>query len=161
MTTSRTQNFFRIALVTVALAVGGAAAHAQPGPGPRGEHGMMAGGGLFGGHMDHLLDAVNATDSQRTQIENILKAARQDLSAQRDTGMKLHQQMAALYTATNVDAVAIEAVRVQMSALHETASKRMSQASIDAARVLTPEQRAKIAEIMKKRQARMAARHAG
>lgn len=48
-----------------------------------------------------------------------------------------------------------------MSALHETASKRMSQASIDAARVLTPEQRAKIAEIMKKRQARMAARHAG
>lgn len=161
MTTSRTQNFFRIALVTVALAVGGAAAHAQPGPGPRGEHGMMAGGGLFGGHMDHLLDAVNATDSQRTQIENIFKAARQDLSAQRDTGMKLHQQMAALYTATNVDAVAIEAVRVQMSALHETASKRMSQASIDAARVLTPEQRAKIAEIMKKRQARMAARHAG
>jgi Spy/CpxP family protein refolding chaperone len=159
MTTSRTQNFFRIALVTVALAVGGAAAHAQPGP--RGEHGMMAGGGLFGGHMDHLLDAVNATDSQRTQIENIFKAARQDLSGQRDTGMKLRQQMATLYTATNVDAVAIEAVRVQMSALHETASKRMSQASIDAARVLTPEQRAKIAELMKKHQARMAARQAG
>ena len=162
MTTSRTQNFFRIALVTAALAVGGVAAHAQPGPGPRGGgHGMMAPGGLFGGHMEHLLDAVNATDSQRTQIEAIFKAARQDLAGQRDSGMKLHQQMATLYTATNVDAVAIENVRVQMSALHETASKRMSQASIDAARVLTPDQRAKIAEIMKKRQDRMAARRAG
>lgn len=161
MTTSLTQNFFRIALVTAALAVGGVAAHAQPGPGPRGGHGMMAPGGLFGGHMDHLLDAVNATDSQRTQVEAIFKAARQDLSGQRDTAIKLHQQLATLYTATNVDAAAIEAVRVQMSALHETASKRMSQASIDAARVLTPEQRAKIAELMKKRQARMAARQAG
>ncbi|RTL46431.1 MAG: periplasmic heavy metal sensor [Burkholderiales bacterium] len=161
MTTSRIPHFFRIALVTAALAVGGVAAHAQPGPGQRGEHGLMAGGGLFGGHIDHLLDAVNATDSQRTQIENIFKAARQDLSGQRDTGIKLHQQMATLYTANNVDAAAIEAVRVQLSALHETSSKRLSQASIDAARVLTPEQRAKIAEIMKKRQERMAARRVG
>lgn len=161
MTTFRTQNFFRIALVTAALAVGGVAAHAQPGPGHRGGHGMMAAGGLFGGHMEHLLDAVNATDAQRTQIEAIFKAARQDLAGQRDSGMKLHQQMATLYTAANVDAAAIEAVRVQMSALHETASKRMSQASIDAARVLTPEQRAKVADLMKKRQARMAARQAG
>ena len=53
------------------------------------------------------------------------------------------------------------AVRAQMSAQHEAASKRLSQASIDAARVLTPEQRAKIAEVMKKRQARMAGRHPG
>ena len=69
--------------------------------------------------------------------------------------------MATLYTATNVDAAAIESVRAQLSAQHEVASKRMSQASIDAARVLTPEQRAKIAEVMKKRQARMASRQAG
>jgi Spy/CpxP family protein refolding chaperone len=122
---------------------------------------MMAPGGLFGGHMDHLLDAVNATDSQRSQIDAIFKAARQDLSAQRDAGKKLHEQMLALYTATNIDAAAIEAVRVQLSAQHEAASKRLSQASIDAARVLTPEQRAKIADIIKKRQARMASRHAG
>jgi len=164
MTTTRTRQFFRIALVTAALAVGGSAVHAQPGPGHRGGPGgpgMMAPGGLFGGHMEHMLDLVNATDAQRSQIEAIFKAARQDLASQRDTGKKLHQQMATLYTATNVDAAAIEAVRVQMGALRETASKRMSQASIEAARVLTPEQRTKIADLMKKRQARMAARHAG
>ncbi|MFT7772613.1 Spy/CpxP family protein refolding chaperone [Roseateles sp.] len=157
------QNLLRVATVAAALAVGGVAAQAQPGPGPghRGGPAMMAPGGLFGGHMEHLLDAVNATDAQRSQIDAIFKAARQDLSGQRDTGMKLHQQMAALYTATNIDAAAIEAVRVQISAQHEAASKRLSQASIDAARVLTPEQRAKIGELMKKRQARMAQRKAG
>ncbi|MBV8037541.1 periplasmic heavy metal sensor [Roseateles sp.] len=155
------QNLLRVTTVAAALAVGGVAAQAQPGPGPRGGPAMMMPGDLFGGHMDHLLDAVNATDAQRSQIEAIFKAARQDLSGQRDAGMKLHQQMAALYTATNIDAAAIEAVRVQLSALRETASKRLSQASIDAARVLTPEQRAKIGDIMKKRQARMAARHTG
>ena len=165
MTTIRTPHFFRVAALAASLALGGVAAQAQPGhgPGPMGGGGpaMMAAGGMFGGHMDHLLDAVSATDAQRSQIDAIFKAAKQDLSGQRDTGMKLHQQMATLYAATNIDAAAIEAVRVQLSALHEAASKRMSQASIDAARVLTPEQRAKITDIMKKRQARMAARRAG
>ena len=165
MNASRIQTLFRVATVAAALAVGGVAAHAEgPGPGHHGGPGgpgMMAPGGLFGGHMEHMLDLVNATDSQRSQIEAIFKAARQDLSGQRDAGMKLHQQMATLYTATNIDAAAIEATRAQISAQHEVASKRLSQASIDAARVLTPEQRAKIAEVMKKHQARMAARHAG
>ncbi|KQV48275.1 hypothetical protein ASC95_20215 [Pelomonas sp. Root1217] len=156
------QNLLRVGTVAAALAFGGVAAQAQPAHG--GHHGgpaMMAPGGLFGGRIEHMLDLVNATDSQRSQIEAIFKAARQDLSGQREAGMKLHQQLATLYTATNIDAAAIEAVRVQMSAQHEAASKRLSQASIDAARVLTPEQRAKIAEVMKKRQARMASRHAG
>ena len=153
------QNLLRVGAVAAALALGGVAAQAQPGH--HGGPAMMAPGGLFGGHMDHLLDAVNATDAQRSQIEAIFKAARQDLSGQREAGRKLHEQMATLYTATNIDAAAIEAVRVQLSAQHEAASKRLSQASIDAARVLTPEQRAKIAEIIKKRQARMASRHAG
>lgn len=161
MKTFQIQNLLRVATVVAALAVGGVAAQAQPGPGHRGGPAMMAPGGLFGGHMEHLLDAVNATDTQRSQIEAIFKAARQDLAGQRDAGMKLHQQMATLYTAANIDAAAIEAVRAQISAQHEAASKRLSQASIDAARVLTPEQRAKIGELMKKRQARMAERKAG
>lgn len=156
------QNLLRAGTVAAALVLGGTAAYAQPGHGEHhGGPAMMAPGGLFGGHMDHMLDLVGATEAQRTQIDAIFKAARQDLSSQRDTGKQLHEQMASLYTATNIDAAAIEAVRVQMSTLHETASKRLSQASIDAARVLTPEQRAKVADLMKKRQARMAARRAG
>lgn len=153
------QTLLRAATVAAVLAVGAAGAQAQHG-GPGGHHGgpaMMAPGGMFGGRIEHMLDVVNATDAQRSQVEAIFKAARQDLGGQREAGMKLHQQMAALFTAPNIDAAAIEALRAQMSAQHDAASKRMSQAAIDAARVLTPEQRARIAELMKKRQARMAA----
>lgn len=157
----RIQNLLRVGTLAAALAVAGVAAQAQPGPGEHHGPEMMAPGGMFGGHMGHMLELVNATDAQRSQIEAIFKAARQDLAGQRDAGMKLHQQMAALFAAPNIDAAAIEALRVQMSALHETASKRLSQATIDAARVLTPEQRAKIAEVMKKRQDRMAAHRQG
>lgn len=162
MNAFRIQNLLRVGTVAAALAIGGVAAHAQPGPGGPGGPGMMHEGGMFGGgHMGHMLEMVNATDAQRSQIDAIFKAARTDLASQRENGFKLHQQMASLYTATNIDAAAIESVRQQLSAQHEAASKRMSQASIDAARVLTPEQRAKIADVMKKRADRMAARRNG
>lgn len=150
----------RVATVTMALALGSVAAQAQPG-----HHGGPDGGpppsGLFGGHIDYVLDLVGATDSQRSQIEAIFKAAREDLKGQREAGRKLHEQLGTLYTAANIDAAAIESVRVQISAQHEVASKRISQASIDAARVLTPEQRAKIADVVQKRRARAAAHHSG
>ncbi|CAM3889862.1 Spy/CpxP family protein refolding chaperone [Roseateles saccharophilus] len=163
MQAPRIHNLLRVATVALALAAGGAAVQAQPGPGPdhHGGPGMMMAPGMFGGHMEHVLDLVNATDAQRSQIEAIFKAAHQDLAGQRDSGRQLHEQMAALFTAPNIDAAAIESVRAQMSAQHDAASKRMSQAGIDAARVLTPEQRAKIADVMKKHQARMAGRKAG
>ncbi|HEY0953707.1 MAG TPA: Spy/CpxP family protein refolding chaperone [Roseateles sp.] len=155
-------NLFRIGAVATVLALGGAAAQAGGHGGPGGHHrggpAMMA-PGPFGGSMGHLLERVNATDAQRSQIKAIFKQAQQDLAGQRDNGRKLHEQLVTLYTATNIDAVAIEAVRAQISAQHEAAAKRVSQASIEAARVLTPEQRAKIGETLKKRQARMAERH--
>ncbi|MFG6439612.1 Spy/CpxP family protein refolding chaperone [Roseateles sp. LKC17W] len=155
------QNLLRIGTVAAALALSGMAAQAMPGGG-HGRHGggpgAMAASGPFGGFGGHMLELVNATDAQRSQIKNIFQAARKDLSGQREAGAKLHQQLAALYAAPNIDAAAIESLRQQMSAQHEAASKRMSQASIEAARVLTPEQRAKIAEVAKKRQARMAER---
>lgn len=166
MKTFRLHTLLRAGAVAASLALAGVATQAQTGPGSPGDHhrggpAMTAPGELFGGHVEYMLELVNATDAQRSQIEAIFKAARQDLSGQREAGMKLHQQLATLYTATNIDAAAIEATRAQMSAQHEVASKRLSQASIDAARVLTPEQRTKIGEVMKKRQARMAARHPG
>lgn len=162
MNASQIKHLMRAGTLAAALAVTGVAAHAGGGHhGPhRGGPALMDAGGPFGGRMEHALDLVNATDAQRSQIDAIFKAARQDLAGQRDAGRKLHQQMATLYAAPNIDAAAIESTRAQLSAQREAASKRLSQASIDAARVLTPEQRSKIADVQKKRHARMAARHA-
>lgn len=148
MNTSRLHNVMRIGAVAAALAFGGVAAQARPGP--EGGPGMGP-EGLFGGRIERVLDRVDATAAQRSQIEAIFKSARTDLAGQRDTSRKLRLQLLSLYTATNVDAAAIESVRQQIATQRDIASKRMSQASIEAARVLSPEQRAKLAAMMSKR----------
>ncbi len=118
------------------------AMHAMGGPG------MMMGGGRG---VDHMLDGLNASDAQRSQIKQIFKAAADDLRGQRDQRRALHERSLQIVGAPNVDAAAAEQVRQQMQQLHEQASKRMLQAMLDASKVLTPEQRAKLAERMKQR----------
>jgi periplasmic protein CpxP/Spy len=151
------------------LLVGAAAAVALPvqAQGRHG-HGPAEGGGpgpmamMFGGppehvarRVDRLLDGLNATDAQRTQIRQIATAAAADLSAQRKAGHGLREQALQAFTAPTVDAGAAESVRQQMSAQQDQASKRTLQAMLDVARVLTPEQRATLGSRMKERQAAM------
>jgi Spy/CpxP family protein refolding chaperone len=114
--------------------------HAMHGPGA-----MGMGGGRMGGAM---LDAAGATADQRAKIQSIMKAARDELRAQHEGARALHQQMAQLLSAAQLDPAAIEATRAKIAAQHDAASKRMTQALLDAAAVLTPEQRQKIATQM-------------
>jgi protein CpxP len=133
---------------TVALS-----AWAQPMPG--GHHGGGAGMGMFGGPggrgIDHMLDGLNATDAQRSQIKQIFQAAATDLKAQREQGRALREKAMQIFAAPNVDAGAAETVRQQMLQQHDQSSRRMLQAMLDASKVLTPEQRAKLGERMKQR----------
>ena len=154
MTKLNVMRHLKFGVLSGLLVLSGAAAQAQGHGGPGGHEGpgMMM---MSGGHAEQMLEAVDATDAQRAQVKQIMQAARADLKGQMEAGRKLHEQSLALFAAPNIDAVAIEALRQQGQGLREVASKRMSLAMIDAARVLTPEQRAKFAEKMKKRQARM------
>lgn len=102
-----------------------------------------------------LLDAVGASAEQKAKLQDIFKAARDDLRAQHDSRQALHTQMMALLAAPQVDAAAAEGLRQKQLALHDTASKRMLQAMLDAQAVLTPEQRAKLAERMAEHHRRM------
>jgi Spy/CpxP family protein refolding chaperone len=123
-----------------------------------GAPGMMLFGGppeRIGSSVDRLLDGLNASDAQRSQIKQIATAAAADLKAQRDAGRGLHEKGMQIFTAPVVDAGAAEALRQQMTAQLEQASKRALQAMLDIAKVLTPEQRARIGERMKERQAIM------
>jgi periplasmic protein CpxP/Spy len=127
-----------------------------------GAGGGMAGGMMFRGspeHMgrmiDHLLDGLNASDAQRGQIKQIAASAATDLKAQREAGRALRQRAMQAFTAPTVDAAAVEQVRQQMLQQHDQMSRRMTQAMLDVARVLTPEQRARLGERMRDRQARM------
>ena len=112
----------------------------------------MGGPGMMGGR---ALDLVNATADQRAQIKTIMDAARADLKASHDSAQSLHLQLQAAFAATTVDARTVESLRAQISAVHDTQSKRMTQAMVAASQVLTPDQRKTLADAMAKRQALM------
>lgn len=149
----------RRVVVAALLAVGAAwamSAWAQPGGGHHGGGGMM----MFAGPpervarmVDHMLDGLNATDAQRSQIKQIAQAAAVDLKAQREAASGLRERALQVFAAPNVDAAAAESVRQQMLAQHDQRSRRVLQAMLDVSRVLTPEQRARLSERMKQREA--------
>lgn len=139
------------ATAVVALAAGfGQAAMAQAPRGPGGFGMAMAPHAV-----DRMLDAVNASADQRAQIKQIIESARSDLKSQRDSGGDLRDQARELFAQPTVDARAAEALRQQMLAQHDAASKRVLQAMIDVSRVLTPEQRKSIADRLAQRRAMM------
>lgn len=155
---------WRLMMAVTALALGAGLsqmAWAQPKgePGALGAHAHAHhrshhGGPEMGGsprQMDRMLDAVKATPEQRAQIKQITDAARADMAAQREEGRKLHEQNRALFAQPTVDARSAETLRQQMMAQHDQASKRMLLMKLDISRVLSPEQRAAIAERMKMR----------
>lgn len=144
-----------VALAGSAMLTAEAAPMDGGGPG-HGHGGGMMGGPIMGGmHSERMLDAVNATADQRAQVKQIMDAARTDMKAQRQAGRPLHDQMRQLFAQPTVDARVAETLRQQLMAQHDQASKRMMQAMLDISRVLTPEQRAKMAEMAAQRRGMM------
>ena len=140
--------------VTATLALSAWAQHGAGGygGGHGGGMGMFGGGsGHTGRMLDHMLDGLNATDAQRGQIKQIAQAAAADMKTQHEAGRALRERGMQIFSAPTVDAAAAEQLRQQMLAQHDQMSRRSLQAMLDASRVLTPEQRAKLAERMKQR----------
>jgi len=159
----------RLYFAGLSLALAGAfAANVQAAPGGPGmmgqgsttmAHGPMggsgghggAGGGMFDGMMTRMLDRVNATPEQRTQIQQIRQKQAGEMRGQREAGRALRQQLMAQFAQPTVDAAAVEALRQQQLAMHDAASKRMTAAMLEVSRVLTPEQRKQMADHMTQR----------
>lgn len=133
---------------------------AEPGPGPgrRGPPSMGAPGMLLMASperidrmVDRLLDGLDATDAQRTQIRQIAQAAAKDVKAQREAGKGLREKGRELFTAPTIDEAAVEALRQQQAQVHDAVSRRVTQALVDAAKVLDAKQRATLAARLEKR----------
>jgi Spy/CpxP family protein refolding chaperone len=96
----------------------------------------------------HIAIELDASADQQTKIAGIAKAAVGDLLPLREKAQAAHAQALALLTAPTIDRTAIENLRAQQLGLAETASKRVTQAVADAAEVLSPDQRRKIADFV-------------
>ena len=97
--------------------------------------------------LDHVLDDVKASPTQRAQVRQIMEAADAELRAGRDAARADREQMAQLFAQPVVDAAAVEVVRQRMEQRHDAESRRMTQAAVDVSLVLGPEQRQQIAAL--------------
>jgi Spy/CpxP family protein refolding chaperone len=98
-----------------------------------------------------MLSKVDATAEQKTKVAEIAKAAAKELAPLREQHRAARDQAMALLTAPTIDRAALEKLRGEELQLAETLSKRAIAAVADAAEVLTPEQRIKLAQRWKER----------
>jgi periplasmic protein CpxP/Spy len=153
-------------LAVVLAAAAALPALAMPGGhGMHGDHGMHAmhamhggqgpGGMMWGGMPMHLLEQINATPEQRTQIQQIMQVGAAEMRALREQGRALREQATALFAQPTVDANAVEALRQKQLAQHDAMSKRFMASMLEVSRVLTPDQRRQLAEQMTQRREMM------
>ena len=98
----------------------------------------------------HMAIELDATPEQQTKLIAIAKGAIKDMAPMHEKRRAAHQRGVALLSAAQVDRAALEQLRVEQIATADSSSKRLVQALADAAEVLTPPQRQKLAEHMKK-----------
>ncbi len=91
----------------------------------------------------------DASDAQKTSIQNIVKAADTDLKTLCTQHKATSDKEVTLLTAATVDLAAIEANRVEGMRLAELISKRKTQGLSDIASVLSAAQRGKMGDLLK------------
>jgi Spy/CpxP family protein refolding chaperone len=170
------RGMFLIALVAVALVAGitGNLLSKAFGQGDSWHHIRWHDSGIFGGPLSpaqiddridrmtkHMAIELDATTDQQVKVANIAKAAVADLRPLHEKAHAARAQAITLLTAPTIDRSAIERLRAEKVGLAETASKRIAQALADAAEVLSPEQRRKVADWMASRRPWWARWHRG
>lgn len=143
--------------IALAAVIGIGAVVAQGAGGPGGNSGWGPGGwgGRFAEHRLYaVLDDIGASDTQQDQIWAVIDRTHSELRPVGREFRDTRQQLAALLAAPTIDTAAVEKLRAERIATMEEVSKKAVAAMVEAAQVLTPEQRAKLAEEIKDRGSR-------
>jgi len=94
----------------------------------------------------HFAAEVDATPEQKDKLAAVAKDLARDMAPLRDKLKAARSQGIELMAAPTLDRAALEKLRAGQIALTDSSSRRITQALADAAEVLTPEQRKKLAE---------------
>jgi len=144
------------AIAVVAMGVGAAAATSGASTfyGPA-MHVAMGTGGMGQGfaerRFNRLMSEIEASDEQADRLRDIFEAAREDLMPARADFHSFRDDLAALITAPRIDRAAAEQMRAERVEAIDEASRRMTEAFLEAAEVLTPEQRVALVEKFEER----------
>jgi Spy/CpxP family protein refolding chaperone len=120
------------------------------GMGPGGMRGRM-GAGFAERRFGAVMEEIEATPEQSERLRAIFTDARADLAPVAEQLHGLREEIAALVGAEQIDRQAAETLRAERVAEIDDASRRVVQAFLDAAEVLTPEQRAALLERFQER----------
>lgn len=154
MTTAPRRRIFTTlaALGGLALLTTQAQAQGAPAQGPRrGDPSPEQMAGFAEKRIDRLIKSVDGTPEQKTKLTQLAQSAMADMKPLREQHMDARKKGMALLAAASIDRNALEQLRTQQISLADSMSKRMLQHMADAAEVLTPDQRSKLALRMQKR----------
>ena len=142
-----------LAAATVIGGIGFAAARSDFGFGMGGHmmHAYMGGGGFMEHRIGSMLDELDATSEQEDKLWDIIDTARAEIRPTFRDFRETRDQVIELLGSPTIDRAAAEKLRSERITAIDAASRKMTTALIDAAEVLTPEQRAKLAEHLKER----------
>jgi periplasmic protein CpxP/Spy len=95
---------------------------------------------------DWMLSRIQATDEQRQRVKAVVDNAIRDLYPAKEQHQQNRQALVQALLQTSVDRAALEKARQSELQLAETVSSRLVSALADVSEILTPEQRAQLAE---------------
>jgi periplasmic protein CpxP/Spy len=139
--------------VTLATLIGGAAAAASFSAfGRRGHHGGHHGPvdpaqleQRLDRMLKHLYVEIEATEEQKQRLDPIVKQAVKEVAPLRQSQHAARKEAIGLLAQERVDTAALEALRAKQMQLADQASRRVTKALVDAAEVLNPAQRKRLA----------------
>lgn len=98
--------------------------------------------------IDSALRKADATDDQVGRVNTIIEAAARDIEPLRAEMAGTRAQAVSLLTAPQIDRAAIDHLRTERAGTMDRISQRVTTALADAAEVLTPAQREKLAHVV-------------
>jgi Spy/CpxP family protein refolding chaperone len=115
------------------------------------ERASMGGMGFGERRLEHFLDEIDATPEQSEKLKAIFGSARNDIGPMFEDLRDTRKAAADILGAATIDRAAAEKLRSERVAALDAASRKMTAALLDAAEVLTPEQRTELVEHFKER----------